>query len=191
MLKPLFLFFALVSVVLSAPITYTFEQLGSGSLGGTPFTDAQVTLVLTGDTSTIVHPSATVYRNSGSATVTVAGLGTAEFNIPMRVFSNTNSSVLGAGISRVSDGRDLLAVLFVPGLSTYQLDTSIGPFTGTPGGNPSLAYSTTAGDFFLSTSNTPARLSTFTATLGSEVPEPASVGLVALGLGALLLRRRR
>lgn len=178
----------LVPLLQAAPITYTFRQLGSGSLGGTLFTDAQVTLVLTGDTGAVQSPSSGSYRNTGPATVTVAGLGTATFTIAMRVFAN--NTVRGVGISRDSDGRDLLDVLSVPALSAYALDLAIGPLTGTPGGNPGVAFSTTAGDFLLSSSVTTNRLSTFTASLDSDVPEPASIGLVTLGIVVLLRRLR-
>ena len=40
--KAIVLLIAFFSLLQGAPITYTFEQLGSGSLGGTPFTDAQL-----------------------------------------------------------------------------------------------------------------------------------------------------
>lgn len=45
--------------------------------------------------------------------------------------------------------------------------------------------------FLLCSSNTLNRLSTFAASLGCDILEPSSVGLVTLGTVAPLLRRRR
>src|SRR5580658_10380166 len=41
----------------AGPITFTETQNGIGSLGGTPFNNALVTIVLTTDTSTIFSPT--------------------------------------------------------------------------------------------------------------------------------------
>jgi hypothetical protein len=190
-MRNLLLLFALGAALLpAAPITYTFTQLGSGSLGGTLFSDALVTLTLTGDTTGIVNPNPNLFRNPGSATVTVDGLGTADFTIPMRVFLNPSATVVG--ISRATDERDLIGLAPpVPALTTYRLDLPIGLTTGTPAGNPSLLFATTAGDFVLSTAQTVNRPVTFSASLNSDVPEPSTIGLISVGLAALLLRRRK
>ena len=54
---------------LSAPITYTFENTASGSLGGVAFTNADVVFRMTGDTTKVTGGS-----NVGTGgTVSVAG----------------------------------------------------------------------------------------------------------------------
>src|ERR1039458_637326 len=71
----------------AGPITFTETQNGIGSLGGTPFNNALVTIVLTTDTSTITGSG--TFFDIGPATVTVAGItGTATFTDTMEVFSN-------------------------------------------------------------------------------------------------------
>ena len=70
----------------ATPITYTLESTASGSLGGTTFTDALVTLTLTGDTSDVFEPFPVefpgVFAIEGTPTLTIEGLGTAAFNDP-------------------------------------------------------------------------------------------------------------
>src|SRR5581483_4112687 len=64
------------------PITYTISSMVSGTLGASSFTDALVTLTLTGDTANITPgpaPFTDVDVNTGAATVNVAGIGTASF----------------------------------------------------------------------------------------------------------------
>lgn len=103
----------------------------------------------------------------------------------MRVFLPIGSPVVGIG----SFDSDLLNVINAT-FATYRLDLPIGPVTGDPAGNPTFTYATTAGDLVLSSSVNPARQSTFTAAVNSDVPEPSTVGLAAVGMAALLLRRR-
>lgn len=64
-------------LVSAGPITFTETQDGSGSLGGTSFNNALVTIALTSDTSTIFSPSTDIFADIGPATVSVAGIGTA------------------------------------------------------------------------------------------------------------------
>src|SRR5689334_10055883 len=73
------------------PITYTEEAIASGTLDGQPFTDADVMLSASGDTSNITHPGAILIRNAPVAgTVTVAGIGTDKFTIPVEVEQETD-----------------------------------------------------------------------------------------------------
>jgi hypothetical protein len=65
----------------AGPITYTDRIFESGSLNGTPFTDAQVTLTFTGNTSIISGNS----NPTPTATVNIQGVGTATFTDSMSV----------------------------------------------------------------------------------------------------------
>jgi hypothetical protein len=77
---------------------YTEQQIGSGSLGGTTFTNALVTISPTADTSGITpgfYPGLLV--DNSVATLTVAGIpGVATFDGVSDVFSNQSS---GVGVS--------------------------------------------------------------------------------------------
>src|SRR5262245_1791270 len=73
----------------SDPITCTVKGTASGSLGGTPFTDASVTVTATADTSMVMNLGSGLFQVSSlSASVSVTGLGTAAFTIPTRTFDN-------------------------------------------------------------------------------------------------------
>jgi hypothetical protein len=52
----------------AGPITYALTSTGTGTFGGTPFTDAVVTVTLVGDTSTVIPVGRGLF-NPGTATV--------------------------------------------------------------------------------------------------------------------------
>ena len=62
-------------------ITYTITATATGTLGTQPFTDALVTIEFVGDPSKahLGAPAAHLWVNSGTGTVTIAGVGTATF----------------------------------------------------------------------------------------------------------------
>ena len=169
----------------AGPIIFTETQNGIGSLGGTTFTNALVTIVLTTDTSTITGSSG-VFFDIGPATVTVAGIGTATFTDTIEAVVNQTTSI--AGFSDETTNRAILFDLNAA-FSTYALNTAIGPLSGSASGNPSLSFPTSMGAFVLSSSFNPDHAATFTANLGS-VPEPGTLGLLGAGIALLLIRRR-
>src|SRR5689334_2422126 len=67
------------------PITYTLTSTATGTLGGSPFTNAPIAVALRGDTAGVgpgpVGPDNlnNALINTGPATVSIAGLGTATF----------------------------------------------------------------------------------------------------------------
>jgi hypothetical protein len=169
----------------AGPITFTETQNGIGSLGGTSFNNALVTLVLTTDTSTITGSG--TFFDIGTATVTVAGInGTATFTDTMEVFSNQGNSA--AGIEDVPRG-DVLDV-YNAAFGTYALNTAISPLSGDPDGNPTSSFSTSMGAFILSSSRNDDHLVAFTATTLGSVPEPGTLGLLSAGIALFLIRRR-
>ena len=171
----------------AGPITFTETQIGIGSLGGTPFNNVLVTIVLTTDTSTITGGSG-VFFDIGPATVTVAGLGTATFTDTMEAVVSQGCPCAG-----ISDETTDRAVMFDTNsaFSTYDLSTAIGPLLGESSGNSGLGFSTSMGAFILSSSlNNEGHPATFTATTVGSVPEPGTLGLLAAGIALFLIRRR-
>ena len=79
-------------------ITYTEQTTASGYLGGTQLEGAQVTVVLTGDTSTFTN-SVGVFWNQGTATLGIAEIsGTATFtDTGMEIFDVPTYHEAGIG----------------------------------------------------------------------------------------------
>jgi hypothetical protein len=170
-----------VGLVRAEPITYTTSAMGSGSLGGVNFTNALMTIALVGDTNAVMMTSPGFWQVLDiSGTVTVAGVGTGTFIIPVGTFDNQNVSVAG-NQSRGTGEPDILDVSN-PAFLSYDLRTSIGPLSGTPLFNPSIPFPTTSGNFNI---NSVAGMSTFEATTGPAVPEPSALALSVVGLASL------
>jgi hypothetical protein len=184
MRKEAWVTFALFGLVASAgPITYTEQTTGSGSLGGSNFTNALVTLVLVGDTSTIYSDGPGVFRDLGTATVTVAGIGTTTFTDQMG-FASIQAFPL-AGIFDQTMGDTMLLATIDPSFATYSLGTAIGPVSNGLFYTPLESFSTTDGAFVIT--GTLNGTSTFTAT---TVPEPGSMALIGIGFASLFGFRR-
>jgi hypothetical protein len=167
-------------------ITYMESTVASGTLGLQSFTDAVVTLTFVGDTTNVTNPSPGHYVNSvGTATVTVAGIGTATFTDQIQVFDN---QMYAAGFTDVTINEDILDQ--AGGFQvTYDLKTAIGPVTGPlyPGTGPKFA--TNQGALVLTSASL---TGTFTATT-SAVPEPSSIVLASTAglIGVVCSWRRR
>jgi hypothetical protein len=173
----------------ATPITYTDTVTGTGALGAAPFTNALVTISLTGETSTVFGDP--VPRDFGSATVNVFGVGTATFTDPL-MWAIDNPGVMGglAGIADVTAGFFLVGTENAA-FALYNLRSSIGPISGTVLFNPGVLFPTTLGNFALT--SVAGNTSTFTAftAVTSAVAEPASVILGSTGLLGIVRSRVR
>jgi hypothetical protein len=164
-------------------ITYTEQATASGSLGSTSFTNALVTLTFTGDTANVTQPRPGIFANStGTATVTVAGLGTATFTDAIEVFDVQRLSAAGFADSSAG-GIDVL-FSFNSVFASYDLTTPIGPASGSSSTSTGQPFGTDLGPLVFSSV---AGTSTFTATTSTTAtPEPASLTLLGVGAVGLL-----
>ena len=164
-----------------APITYVFSGPATGTLGSTPFTNAQVTVTGTADTANIIQIDAvTLCINLTGVTITIAGVGTTTATGPNLLFvfqggpgwgfENGTCTVVGETWIGVDDAQ----------AATYGLATAIGPATGTQ----DFASSTPTAAGSLTFTSVPL---TFQATPGqvaqrAPVPTLSQLALLALGL---------
>ena len=186
-------FAALSATASAALMTYTQTGFLSGSLDGTSFTDAAVTLRVTADTANVNYAELNgglmpVWTNAGVTTIDIVGFETATFN-GSNVFGafSLNLSALLPGTAGVGIGN-LTTFWSILGTSqtaepTYALATAT-TFTGAAVAS-TATYSTTLGDLITTgkTGN-----ATFTA---AAVPEPSAFALLGLGTVGLVARRRR
>lgn len=169
-------------------ITFRHTGTGSGTLGGTPFTNAAFVITdvgNTGDRQAFTHGWSI---DDTAASISIAGLGTFHFVTPTRTFVNNASQAVG--FSRGGpDGADLFNGPWVPEFATYDLLSSIGPITGSAGLLQwSLTPVMTDGGVLAFNSNWGP--SEFQATV-SGVPEPGAIVLLAtvlLGLSGIVRR---
>lgn len=139
--------------VLADPITYMLTTTASGSLGGTSFTNAPITVTFAGDTSNIIAGSganAGTLGEFGSATVIVSGIGAATLTDPAFILSTfDNLSLFGASGVVIGDTNVAgLVAATGPDWFGYNLQ-SIAPVTGPGGlgngGGPGNLFPTTLG----------------------------------------------
>jgi hypothetical protein len=190
-----------ITQVQADPITYSLTTDASGTLGGSSFTDALVTVTLTGDTANVVPgpvPYTDTAVNSGSAEVSVSGLGTGTFTDPIVILSTLNDATLttffGSPTVLILDNASGTGILLQTGaiFSTYGLQGPLGPISGTggvaSGSHITPVFPTTAGDLTWAIGQ-PLGTSTFTAVT-TAVPEPGAWLLLSSVLAAVLAVRR-
>lgn len=166
----------------AAFVTYTESVTASGSLGSTTFSNALVTLTFAGDTSTVIPSFQFFQTPPDTATVNVAGIGTATFTNSVYVYDN--QSFGGTGYAGFGDSFVVQTIIATANdiFMTYDLQSSIGPISGTSFVHTDgTTFATSLGKLaFTSESGT----STFTAVVPNSVPEPSSLALC--GMAALV-----
>jgi hypothetical protein len=179
----------------AVPITYTIFGTGSGSLGGAEFDDRSVTVTTTADTSTVfaVSPPTSPFNGHGNfvgpITISVDGFAPATLLAGGFAFSNQDATPdPGVGIAGFFPTAEIMATI-APEFLGYDLSTAIGPITGSGVIRLDAFFATTGGDFNLQSIG----MTTFEATIASEVPLPTALPLFATGLAGFgwLARRRK
>jgi hypothetical protein len=182
-------------------IVYTFQGVGTGSIGNTPFTRSPFTITLTADTNSISQfalpctpaPCTVLDVPATAATISVDGL-TAAITSPIGVFDNQTIAALGlsriTGLGSGGIGSDLMD-LSNAAFSGYGLTGPFGPVGPVNLGGLS-EFSCSAGCVTTELGNltlTSASQVTFTDPIST--PEPASVLLLGSGLLIIAGIRRR
>jgi hypothetical protein len=187
------------------PITYKLTGTGSGTIGGLPFTDALVTVTLTGNTSNVtsvaLFPGPNWLVNVGTTTINIPGIGLANVTDATAMYSSVvpfaGAPTFGLPVlpyvllgqldhPPATNSQTSIAGMGSDALLGYNLQTSIGPITSSLGGlatPPSLIVHTNLGNLVFDVN--PLSGGTFTATT-TPVPEPSTLSLLAVGVVALV-----
>ena len=88
MVKGFFAILAVTCSISASPITYTLTGALSGTLNGTAFSNAQVAVMLTGDTAGVVEDLGLLINPASSATFSITGFGSGEFTENVIAFAN-------------------------------------------------------------------------------------------------------
>lgn len=181
------------------PVTLTFTGSGSGTLGGTTFTDKSFTITAIADNDGV---GLSRYMEHQSATIMFNGMGIFDFITDTRTWHDRSDKVGFSRSSITESGYDLFSLSGISGtpFNGWNWDSDLGPITAAGRlfqWGPSTIYSaieTTGGilsfDFGRDIS------STFQATVGSAndaVPEPGALLLFGTGLAGLagIVRRKK
>ena len=176
------------SVAYGVPITYTYTSTATGTIGGTPFTNATLTLSVTLDTGNVTNPGGFFQNLYGAniATFSISGVGSGTLSSTGAIFLNQNSF---GGIVTMFDNGIHDTIIEVDGnsigsiaLASYALTTAIGPL-GPQGFNGSPTVATSRGNLTV----THWANVTFQATTSGPpaVPIPPSVYLCIAGLAVI------
>ncbi len=182
----------------AAFITYTETLPGiRGTLGGTAFTGATVSVTITADTNNITSTPdngipGTTFQVTGTAMGSITGFGSFTFTDTYTIFSDTG---VGEIILQDTGGGNLSNLTpsgggSNPALGSYDLSSSINS-TGLSIQPLSGPYATSLGSLKF-TEPTSTAAGTFTAVAGATVPEPSSVVMMGMGaVGVVAFGRRR
>ena len=121
------------SIACAVPITYTFTGTASGTIGGTSFSNATLTITVTLDTSNVINISSGNFRNlyaANTATFSISGVGSGTFNNSGSV--SASQVVFGGTLALFDDGDGPLidiidSLVGSTALTSYSLTTPIGP----------------------------------------------------------------
>jgi hypothetical protein len=166
----------------ASPITYVYDGFGTGTLGGSPFTDAAFTITASADTDNITvwsHASGGPQYTHLSTLIDIAGLGSFSITAPSHSWISGSDNGWGGLGENLSSNW---ITLEEPALFGYGLDTLFGPV---------LENSPLHVDQFNDVATTGGTLgfSSISSVTFAAIPEPATLSLLALGTLAAIRRR--
>jgi hypothetical protein len=165
----------------AGPIVYTFTTTATGTLGGTPFTNAPLVVTLSGNTPGITSgpsPYTTFLINPGPATLIVGGLGAATLTDPMVAVSTYTGTLDGENAVFVVDNAPGNGTGLVGTAGSvfygYNLADPLGPIASLGGvwngGGPDNTFPTSDGTLEFASVQPPASVaSTFTAVTTQDL----------------------
>jgi hypothetical protein len=163
-------------------ITFIHEGVGTGTLDGVGFLDADFRITGVGDTDDRLTFGAGWWIGHDHASIWIEGVGTSDFLVPTRSFVNNGVRIVGFSRSG-GDGADLFLGPNDDELGEWFMESGFGPIEGTG----SLVQwemgdiMTTGGLLVFKEEQTTAR---FAATI------PAPGALWVMSVGAICTRRR-
>ena len=179
--------FALTLTAHATAIEFTFTGSGINySLNGNAGI-GDMTVVFDTDTSLITSPAPGVVGYSGlTGNITISGVGSGTFDAAY-VFDNQEAEAVGFGIA--SDLYDLF--VSGAGLDSYDMTTPFGPVLATSDQiflSQWIDVSTSLGTLSVTSADSGSFVATIPVT--PSVPEPATLGLLGLGLAGIGFARR-
>jgi hypothetical protein len=169
-------------------ITYTMTGTLSGSLDGSAFSNAAFTIVLDGSTTGVTNDSGVLLNDATSDSISIAGFTSTDFTQPVEALVIPSFGIAGVGDYATTSGIAIDNSAF----DTWNLATSLAPAEQT--GAAYAAYGTletALGALVIdSANNVVFSASTTNANILTAAPEPATIGLVALSLIGMAVRRR-
>jgi hypothetical protein len=178
-------FALLPSIANAVPITFIHTGVGSGTLNGVPFADADFTITSTGDTNNRNAPFPAFTIEHSASSIAISEVGIFAFLTPTRTF--VNSVITIADFSRGPHSADLVYGPSDPAFAVWDMLRSIGPVTGT---GTILQWEldppmqTDGGELVFRDSLGAS------ATFQAIVPEPSNCVLAAIGVVVLIAARR-
>jgi hypothetical protein len=172
----------------AGPITYTMTGTLSGSLNGHAFTNEAFTFVLDGTTAGVTDDSGILVNDATSDSISITGVGSGDFTQPVEALVVPGYGIAGIGNSALNSG----VVIENGGFNTWNLSTSLGSLEEAGGAWADGGTLDTSFGVLVITGaeNVSFSASITNANIIAAVPEPATIGLVALSLIGMAVRRR-
>jgi hypothetical protein len=183
------------TAAIGGPITFNMTTTATGSLNGTGFTNALLTVTSLGDTSLVtvsgISPDQIYELIAGSSTVSIAGLGAPVTFTDLMFWEDPNSSgdIIFGDATRGTPILGFTNPVPGSGLLTYNLQSSFGPAFG------GFDFPVSAFHDFNNIPTSGGLLSVTAASndvfVAAAAPEPASLLIASLGMLGLFAVQRR